>query len=82
MPVPAPLSAAYRTRVMTPTAIAVPTLTTKQRPLLPLDMCRCHDVTCEQRTECVRWIDRHVAGYIPHAETFSVSGTCAYQIKP
>lgn len=55
----------------------------KQSTLLPLDMCRCHDSSCDMRDQCVRWIDRHVAGPVPHVETFTRSGEpCAYRIQP
>ena len=25
---------------------------------LPDDICRCHDATCVERTDCRRWLDR------------------------
>ena len=67
---------------MTPSLETMQSVLNKPRTLLPLDMCRCHDSSCDVRECCVRWIDRHVSGPVPHVETFRLSGdSCSYQIK-
>ena len=83
MPVPAQLQPVNPTLATIPLPSDMQLLSRKQQTLLPLDMCRCHDSSCALRDQCVRWIDRHVAGPVPHVETFTRSGEpCAYRIQP
>ncbi len=46
---------------------------------LPADWTRCHDESCEQREECLRWLDRD-SGW-SHAKTHRVDdGPCLAQL--
>ena len=57
-------------------------------PQLKNDVCRCHDDTCPERHECLRWIERDLASYKWIISSNSLlqyeqdGTTCLNKIKP
>jgi hypothetical protein len=58
--------------------------TTPHVPILPRDICRCHDVECPEREKCQRFLQRNNGGkYAVHTDTMRPggSGLCNYKVE-
>jgi hypothetical protein len=49
---------------------------------LPRDVARCHDQTCPERRDCLRWLDRHIDGDAVHVQSLRESEQNCSELIP